>query len=69
MGKLFALILVEFLLLHIILCRRVMEAILSVIGVAFDHLETALHKFDDGPFFLDQFSLVGILIVHVKDLP
>ena len=46
-----------------------MEAILSVIGVAFDHLETAFHKFDDGPFFLGQFSLVGILIVHVKDLP
>ncbi|KAK3012953.1 hypothetical protein RJ639_008990 [Escallonia herrerae] len=27
---------------------------------AFDHLETALHKFSDGPFFLGQFSLVDI---------
>ena len=42
---------------------------LSVTGVAFDHLETALHKFDDGPFFLGQFSLVGILTVHVKVIP
>ncbi|KAL7170012.1 hypothetical protein ACSBR2_034962 [Camellia fascicularis] len=29
-------------------------------GGAFDYLETALHKFDDGPFFLGQFSLVDI---------
>jgi len=27
---------------------------------AFDYLETALHKFKDGPFFLGQFSLVDI---------
>lgn len=26
-------------------------------GSAFDYLETALHKFEDGPFFLGQFSL------------
>ncbi|CAK9166981.1 unnamed protein product [Ilex paraguariensis] len=31
-------------------------------GAAFDYLETALHKFDDGPFFLGQkFSLVDIV--------
>ncbi|RVW98817.1 Glutathione S-transferase L3 [Vitis vinifera] len=30
------------------------------VGATFDHLETALHKFDDGPFFLGQFSLVDI---------
>ncbi|KAJ4824596.1 Glutathione S-transferase L2, chloroplastic [Turnera subulata] len=29
-------------------------------GTAFDYLETALSKFDDGPFFLGQFSLVDI---------
>ncbi|KAL7195422.1 hypothetical protein ACSBR1_035614 [Camellia fascicularis] len=29
-------------------------------GGAFDYLETSLHKFDDGPFFLGQFSLVDI---------
>ncbi|KDP29054.1 hypothetical protein JCGZ_16443 [Jatropha curcas] len=29
-------------------------------GPAFDYLENALHKFDDGPFFLGQFSLVDI---------
>ncbi|XP_057981829.1 glutathione S-transferase L3 [Malania oleifera] len=28
--------------------------------VAFDYIETALSKFDDGPFFLGQFSLVDI---------
>ncbi|KAI3473240.1 hypothetical protein Pfo_030532 [Paulownia fortunei] len=27
-------------------------------GAEFDYLETALHKFDDGPFFLGQFSQV-----------
>ncbi|XP_044461477.1 glutathione S-transferase L3-like [Mangifera indica] len=27
---------------------------------AFDHIETALSKFNDGPFFLGQFSLVDI---------
>ncbi|PIA32033.1 hypothetical protein AQUCO_04600003v1 [Aquilegia coerulea] len=30
------------------------------IGAPFDYLETALSKFDDGPFFLGQFSLVDI---------
>ncbi|KAJ4825966.1 Glutathione S-transferase L3, partial [Turnera subulata] len=30
---------------------------------AFDHLENALHKFDDGPFFLGQFSLVDIAYI------
>ncbi|KAK4272915.1 hypothetical protein QN277_021406 [Acacia crassicarpa] len=29
-------------------------------GASFDHLETALGKFDDGPFFLGQFSLVDV---------
>ncbi|XP_042519532.1 glutathione S-transferase L3-like [Macadamia integrifolia] len=29
-------------------------------GAAFDHIEKALSKFDDGPFFLGQFSLVDI---------
>nr|WQA41659.1 glutathione S-transferase [Salix lindleyana] len=29
-------------------------------GAAFDCIETALSKFDDGPFFLGQFSLVDI---------
>ncbi|GMY19550.1 glutathione S-transferase L3-like isoform X2 [Fagus crenata] len=32
-------------------------------GLAFDHLEKALHKFDDGPFFLGQFSLVDIAFI------
>ncbi|XP_051120119.1 protein IN2-1 homolog B-like isoform X2 [Andrographis paniculata] len=30
---------------------------------AFDHIETALSKFNDGPFFLGQFSLVDIAYV------
>ncbi|KAL0289713.1 UNVERIFIED_CONTAM: Glutathione S-transferase L1 [Sesamum calycinum] len=30
---------------------------------AFDHIETALSKFDDGPFFLGKFSLVDIAYV------
>ncbi|MEI4872681.1 glutathione S-transferase C-terminal domain-containing protein, partial [Klebsiella pneumoniae] len=29
-------------------------------GGAFDYLETALNKFDDGPFFLGQLSHVDI---------
>ncbi|KAK7270059.1 hypothetical protein RIF29_22941 [Crotalaria pallida] len=29
-------------------------------GTAFDYIETALSKYDDGPFFLGQFSLVDI---------
>ncbi|XVE99418.1 hypothetical protein REPUB_Repub03eG0196500 [Reevesia pubescens] len=29
-------------------------------GVAFDYIETALSKFEEGPFFLGQFSLVDI---------
>ncbi|RWR90896.1 protein IN2-1 B-like protein isoform X5 [Cinnamomum micranthum f. kanehirae] len=33
------------------------------IGGAFDHLENALSKFEDGPFFLGQFSLVDIAYV------
>ncbi|KAL6987495.1 Glutathione S-transferase L3 [Sarracenia purpurea var. burkii] len=32
-------------------------------GSSFDYLETALHKFDDGPFFLGQFSLVDIAYI------
>ncbi|CAN1174144.1 Glutathione S-transferase L2, chloroplastic [Linum perenne] len=32
-------------------------------GVAFDQIETALSKFDDGPFFLGHFSLVDIAYV------
>ena len=34
-------------------------------GPAFDHLEKALHKFDDGPFFLGQFSLVSLLLNYI----
>nr|XP_004253250.2 glutathione S-transferase L1-like [Solanum lycopersicum] len=30
-------------------------------GAQFDYLEKALHKFDDGPFFLGQFSQVDII--------
>ncbi|KAK3000720.1 hypothetical protein RJ639_021641, partial [Escallonia herrerae] len=33
------------------------------VGGAFDHLEASLGKFDDGPFFLGQFSLVDIAYV------
>ncbi|KAB1223937.1 Glutathione S-transferase L3 [Morella rubra] len=33
------------------------------VGPVFDHLEQALHKFDDGPFFFGQFSLVDIAYV------
>ncbi len=32
-------------------------------GAAFDYLENALRRFDDGPFFLGQFSLVDIAYV------
>ncbi|CAL5334837.1 unnamed protein product [Camellia sinensis] len=32
-------------------------------GGVFDYLETALHKFDDGPFFLGQFSMVDMAYV------
>lgn len=32
-------------------------------GPAFDHLENALQKFDDGPFLLGQFSLVDIAYI------
>ncbi|XP_021666858.2 glutathione S-transferase L3 isoform X1 [Hevea brasiliensis] len=32
-------------------------------GPAFDYLENALHKFDDGPFLLGQFSLVDIAYI------
>ncbi|KAK0585740.1 hypothetical protein LWI29_033369 [Acer saccharum] len=32
-------------------------------GPAFDYLEKALHKFDDGPFFLGQFSLLDIAYI------
>ncbi|XP_059666153.1 glutathione S-transferase L3-like [Cornus florida] len=33
---------------------------ISEAGAAFDYIETALSKFDDGPFLLGQFSLVDI---------
>ncbi|XAR60506.1 Glutathione transferase [Bertholletia excelsa] len=33
------------------------------LDTVFNHLETALHKFNDGPFFLGQFSLVDIAYV------
>ncbi|XP_057982952.1 glutathione S-transferase L3-like [Malania oleifera] len=33
------------------------------VGATFDYLENALSKFDDGPFFLGQFSLVDIAYV------
>ncbi|CAN1257862.1 Glutathione S-transferase L2, chloroplastic [Linum perenne] len=39
------------------------EADGAVTGVAFDQIETALSKFDDGPFFLGHFSLVDIAYV------
>ncbi|XP_031269204.1 glutathione S-transferase L3-like [Pistacia vera] len=32
-------------------------------GAAFDYLENALKKFDDGPFFLGQFSLADIAYI------
>ncbi|XP_021891575.1 glutathione S-transferase L3-like isoform X2 [Carica papaya] len=32
-------------------------------GPSFDYLENALHKFDDGPFFLGGFSLVDIAYI------
>ncbi|KAG5606048.1 hypothetical protein H5410_027540 [Solanum commersonii] len=32
----------------------------TLAGAQFPYLEKALHKFDDGPFFLNQFSQVGI---------
>ncbi|KAJ9184214.1 hypothetical protein P3X46_003962 [Hevea brasiliensis] len=32
-------------------------------GSAFNYLENALHKFDDGPFLLGQFSLVDIAYI------
>ncbi|KAJ4704805.1 Glutathione S-transferase [Melia azedarach] len=32
-------------------------------GAAFDYLEEALKKFDDGPFFLGQFSLVDVAYI------
>ncbi|XP_015060469.1 glutathione S-transferase L1-like [Solanum pennellii] len=32
----------------------------TLAGAQFDYLEKALHKFDDGPFFLGQFSQVDI---------
>lgn len=32
-------------------------------GPQFDYLENALGKFDDGPFFLGQFSLVSICVL------
>ncbi|XP_058004027.1 glutathione S-transferase L3-like, partial [Hevea brasiliensis] len=33
------------------------------LGPTFDYLENALHKFDDGPFLLGQFSLVDIAYI------
>nr|XP_027089577.1 protein IN2-1 homolog B-like [Coffea arabica]XP_027089580.1 protein IN2-1 homolog B-like [Coffea arabica] len=36
-------------------------------GAAFDYLEDALGKFDDGPFFLGQFSLVDMVFApHIE---
>ncbi|XP_052172641.1 glutathione S-transferase L3-like isoform X3 [Diospyros lotus] len=37
------------------------------VGSTFDHLEEALHKFDDGPFFLGQFSLVDIAYITLTE--
>ncbi|CAH2042956.1 unnamed protein product [Thlaspi arvense] len=39
------------------------EVGISSSGGTFDHLEAALGKFDDGPFFLGQFSMVDIAYV------
>ncbi|XP_058109939.1 protein IN2-1 homolog B-like [Magnolia sinica] len=36
------------------------EVLSDEVGAAYDHLESALSKFDDGPFFLGQFSVVDI---------
>uniref|UniRef100_A0A3Q7E864 GST N-terminal domain-containing protein n=1 Tax=Solanum lycopersicum TaxID=4081 RepID=A0A3Q7E864_SOLLC len=36
------------------LCK--LTVLTLVLGAQFDYLEKALHKFDDGPFFLGQFS-------------
>ncbi|RVX13707.1 Glutathione S-transferase L2, chloroplastic [Vitis vinifera] len=37
------------------------KAVMTLLkGAAFDYIETALSKFEDGPFFLGQFSLVDI---------
>ena len=33
------------------------------LGFVYDKLEEALARFDDGPFFLGQFSLVRILSI------
>ncbi|KAH8505554.1 hypothetical protein H0E87_012690 [Populus deltoides] len=39
-------------------------------GPAFDHLENALHKFDDGPFFLGkEFSLVCFNLILLEPKP
>ena len=46
-----------------ILLYNLWLCVISALGGVFDHLETALHKFDDGPFFLGQFSLVDIAYV------
>ncbi|KAI6674991.1 hypothetical protein NL676_002897 [Syzygium grande] len=35
----------------------------KVLGPPLDHLDRALQKFDDGPFFLGQFSLVDIAFI------
>ncbi|KAK6942876.1 Glutathione S-transferase, N-terminal [Dillenia turbinata] len=39
------------------------DCLFFVADKAFDHLETSLGKFDDGPFFLGQFSLVDIAFI------
>ncbi|XP_058109943.1 protein IN2-1 homolog B-like isoform X2 [Magnolia sinica] len=36
------------------------ETVPDEVGATCDHLESALSKFDDGPFFLGQFSMVDI---------
>lgn len=33
--------------------------VMSATAAAFDYIEKAISKFDDGPFFLGQFSLVS----------
>lgn len=52
-------LLVRFLLFNVSLCNATM--VWTASGEAFDYIEKALSKFEDGPFFLGQFSLVSYI--------
>lgn len=43
----------------VLLYKNLNPELICESGVAFDHLEAALQKFDDGPFFLGQFSMAS----------